>query len=127
MNIKNIAQYLQAQGHGTLYTDIFLSDVPDTPNNVIVINETGGVNPDTYLPTSSPTFQIYVRNLSYQSGYTKLKEIVADLHQKANVQLVESGEYFYYIFLMGEPSSIGKDEKKRKEFTANFVCKIRGR
>jgi hypothetical protein len=85
----------------------------------------GGLEPDRYLPTADPTFQILVRNTSYSAGQSIVDEIVEALHQKENIELVTGGTYFYYIFLFNEPAHIGRDDKGRHEFSINFVCKIR--
>lgn len=123
--ITEVAQYLEDEGIGTQATNIFISRLPSEPSACISVYDTGGLPPDRYLPTAEPTFQIIVRNPDYALGKAKVDAIVALLHQKKNLQLVDDGTYFYYIMLMGEPSHIGVDKQDRDEFSMNLVCKIR--
>jgi hypothetical protein len=123
--INDVYTYLDAQTSLTAGTDLFKSRLTESPNNQVVIYNTGGLEPDRYLPTADPTFQILVRNTSYATGQSLVNDIVEALHQKTNIELVSGSKYFYYIFLMYEPEHIGRDDKGRHEFSINFVCKYR--
>jgi hypothetical protein len=124
MVIDEIADFLEDNITGyTKGENIYKAFQPDTPNNCLVIRDTGGPPPDKYIPTADPTFQILVRNISYPAAQDIVDQIVTLLHQKAGVTL---GDHYYYsIFLLGEPGYIGKDEKNRYEFSANFIAHIR--
>lgn len=123
--INDVYTYLDAQTSLTAGTDLFKSRLTESPNNQVVIYDTGGLEPDRYLPTADSTFQVLVRNTSYATGQSLVNDIVEALHQKTNIELVEGSKYFYYIFLMYEPEHIGRDDKGRHEFSINFVCKYR--
>jgi len=123
--INDVYTYLDAQTSLTAGTDLFKSRLTESPNNQVVIYNTGGLEPDRYLPTADPTFQVLVRNTSYATGQSLVNDIVEALHQKTNIELVSGSKYFYYIFLMYEPEHIGRDDKGRHEFSINFVCKYR--
>lgn len=123
--ISEIATYLDSLEILDKGTDLFISRQSDSPDNQVVIYNTGGLEPDRYLPTADPTFQIIVRNVNYQNGQNKVNEIVEALHQLVNIQLEKDGTYFFFIMLMSEPAHIGRDDKGRHEFSINFVCKIR--
>lgn len=43
--LDSLATYLQAQGQGTVATDIFLTRMPDTPDACIALYESQGVGP----------------------------------------------------------------------------------
>lgn len=122
-----IATYLEEQEIGTVGTDLFVGDLPDSTDNEIAVFNTGGYQPDIYLPTSSPTIEILVRNKSYANCASKMQDIVDALHNQYNVTLISGGNYYYYIRLVAEPSSLGRDEKGRQEFSANFEIKVRER
>jgi hypothetical protein len=123
--INDIYTYLGEETDLTAGTDLFKSRQTESPNNQVVIYDTGGLEPDRYLPTADPTFQVLVRNTSYATGQGIVDDIVDALHQKTNIELVSGSIYFYYIFLFNEPSHIGRDDKGRHEFSINFVCKYR--
>ncbi len=119
---KNLAEYLEDEGHGTVGTNIFIGKIPsEAPNNCVIVYDTGGVAPDTYIPTRSPSAQIYVRNTSYETGKEKIEAIVSSLHKEANFSIQTGEQYVYYAKLMQEPSHIGQDENDRQEFSANFL------
>lgn len=124
--IKEVAEYLEDNGIGTLGTDLGYSWAPDDDLDVqVTVLDTGGVEPDRELPLSDPTFQIFIRSKDYDTGKTKLDAIRALLHQKTNVELVANGIYFYYIFLQAEGGHIGRNDAGDDEFSMNFICKHR--
>ena len=94
MIINDIYTYIGQETSLTAGTDLFKSRQTESPNNQVVIYDTGGLEPDRYLPTADPTFQILVRNTSYSTGQSIVDEIVEALHQKENIELVTGGTYF---------------------------------
>lgn len=125
--VENIASYLQAQGIGTKATDIFVGLMPDTQDNAIMIDQSGGVTPDKYLPVKKPTVQISVRNTGYLTGLDKITAIYNLLHQKGdNLALEIGGVDVMRIDAMGEPGHLGQDESARHIFSCNFVVRLRG-
>jgi len=122
-----VAQYIQSKGIATMQEDLFVDMLPDIDNDCTVVYTTGGQVPDIDLPIGSPNFEVLVRSLSAQSAYERISQIVESLHQSYNVRLVEGGNYYYSILLFGEINHLGRDEKGRIEYSANFNCKVRGR
>lgn len=123
--ISDIGEYLEDQSVGAVGTSIFLSKTVDTPDNVICIFDNPSHQPDRYIPTAVPDFQVYVRNKSYTAGKTKADSIMDLLHQKANVELISGSNYFYYIMADTEVMFIGRDDKGRCEFSVNFTTKVK--
>lgn len=122
MKAHDFATYLADQGVGTLGTDIFASHQPDIASCVTVI-DTGGLEPDRYLPHANVTFQVIVRDVDYATAVTKAETIVSTLNDNNNVTV--GSDHHYFIFLMTEPTSIGRDEKGREEISINFVTRHR--
>lgn len=125
MIIDDVRKYLIAESDSFTTSNTKKSFMPDTPNNLVCLYDTGGAEPSRDIPTGDPTFQIIVRNESYAAAHALAQEIVTLLHQKRNLELVEGETYFYYIYLMGEAGHIGRDSKGRDEFSINFLCKIK--
>lgn len=123
--ISEVATYLAAEGLGTEGTDIFHSYLPDSVDSCIGIFDTGGMQPDHYLPTKEPTFQILVRAKTYAAGKIVLDNVRTALHQKSNVNLVSGGQYFYFIFALSEGGHIGRNPRGQDEFSMNFQCRTR--
>lgn len=123
--IDDIAGYLEAQGVGTVGTTIFKSRLPDKDITCLVVLDTGGPQPDKYLPTGSPTFQVFIRSLTYPLGKAMLANVRAALHRKFNATLVSGGSYYYYILAQSEGGHLGINEKGFDEFSINFIAKTR--
>jgi len=124
MIIDDIANYIIDNGISlVLGTNFFKGYLPDDPDACVAIFDTGGAEPDKDLPTGDPTFQILVRGSSYATAHALMQSIATLLHQKRNLTIEST--YYYFIYLMGEPGSIGRDSKNRDEFSVNFHCKIR--
>ena len=125
--INQIAQHLHNQGIGSLASSLFYSYLPDDDSldfNITVL-DTGGETPDIYLPTTAPTFQVFIRAKDYTTGKAKVDAIRTALHQQKNTELITGETYFYYIFLKAEGGHLGRNEAGRDEFSMNFYTKTR--
>lgn len=122
-----VAQYIEDEGHATVGENLFVDSLPDVSEEAIAVFTTGGSTPDIDLPIPSPNFEILIRGESASSCFLKLESIISSLHQTYNANLVTGGNYYYSILLNGEINSLGRDEKGRIEYSANFRCKVRGR
>ena len=122
-----IAQFIEEEGHATVGTNLFVDSLPDVNEEAIAVFTTGGSTPDIDLPIASPNFEILIRGESASSCFSKLESIVSSLHQTYNSNVVTGGNYYYSILLSGEINSLGRDEKGRIEYSANFRCNVRGR
>lgn len=96
---------------------IYLTFIPDV-DEVIVISQTGGNGFDKADGVEEPTFQIFLRSLDYEVGYTTLHYIRNYLNEVAGIK-VNNFEYLAFY----ETSNIielGMDMGERYEFTINF-------
>jgi len=75
MLLEDIGGYLEQNGIGVLGTDIFLGQLPPSPDNVVVLYPTGGFAQDLPLPDVKMTAQVLVRDKSYQAGYERIWRI----------------------------------------------------
>jgi hypothetical protein len=127
--IEQVATYLEDNLLlGTIGTNIFITYTPDsanTPDACISVLDTGGSSPDEYLPTKNPTFQVFIRDVDYDTGKAKLDAVRAGLHRFFSNYLVAGQTYFYYIFAISEGGHLGKDEAGRDLFSINFRCLTR--
>ena len=123
--IEQIAEYLQDQGIGTIATNLFIGNMPDSPDACVAVINSGGVEPSIDIPDKRPTFQVLIRNTDYEAGEVKLAAVRTALHQFMNDYLVAGQTYVYYIYLVSEGGHIGKDVNGRDEWSVNFHCKTR--
>lgn len=95
--------------------------VPDEPNDVVVLNYTGG-NSDRSLgkkkvSVNYPSFQIRVRGTSYFNTLERIKTIRETLEGYIGVL----GDYkIRGILVNGDVMPLGRDDKLRYEFTLNM-------
>lgn len=125
MIAEEIATDLQGQGIGTLSIDLFIGNLPNEPDNAVVVIDTGSLEPDKYLPFSRTTFQILVRNKTYAQGRAKLEAIKLRLHQLANIVMGE--KHVFYILANSDGGHVGRDDSGRELFSINFRTETRPR
>src|ERR1035437_108294 len=82
--LDEISAYLHTAGVGTLATDIFLGSIPDSPDNCIVLIESGGSPPDRTFgggnaDNEDVRLQVITRNLDYSAGRVKIANVVTAL------------------------------------------------
>lgn len=125
--IDNVATYLAANSIGTVATDLFIGILPPTPDNAVMVDYTGGLEPDRYAPVRKLTVQTTVRNTDYDDGYDKIQAIFDLLHRKLDdLELETGGVDVMEVMALQEPTFIGQDETNRYVFTCNFLFMVRG-
>lgn len=105
----------------TFATDLFISEMPTTPNKCVCIRDTGGFNPEVNFEYDRPTVQITVRGDKgdYVAGYDLAKLIRDELHGTAN-ETVGTARYIG-IWSQGDIIFAGYDDNHRPLFTLNFL------
>lgn len=106
-------------------------NMPDTPNDVIVIRDTGEYDPDPYITTiQNRTVQILVRATDYTASLTLCSDIRNALH--GSIGTTTGGVHFLNILALSGFQPIGgdggdyiKDELGRYVYSANFTAKVR--
>ena len=127
MPAYEFAQYLVAQGYGTLGSTVLVDASPDEVADIISVLTTGGMKPSIYLPNALPTVEILARGSEALTTFNKISAIAKLLDQKMNSTLITGGNYYYSINLMGEINNLGRDDKGRIEYSINLETKIRER
>lgn len=122
---RDFASYLQDQGVGTVGTDIFVNQLPDTPANCIAVYATGGINIEKEVPVSDDTIQVIVRNKDNSTCTTKAEAVYTACKRKSNINLVGGGVYVLFMNPVAKPQRIGRDEAKRYEASINITLKTR--
>ena len=105
-------------------TNIYRNDRPDTPDNLIVIYNTGGQPALHSVGVKSPslekpTFQVLVRNTSHDTTETQVEAVKDALDGLTKTTI--NGTLYEVIFLEGDIIHLGKDDRERTQFTINFV------
>ena len=116
--LSDIGNYLQAQGIGTLGTNIFLGLMPDQPDNCVALFEYAGSPPDLHWNGEYPGLQVRVRNKGYAAARTKIGEVMEKLHGLHEKTL--SGTRYLLIKARGSPEVLKRDANNRVELFVNF-------
>ena len=109
--------------------NMFLGDLPDTPDNCIALYQTGGQDSQHQLGASTdevhetPTFQVRIRNTSYATANTEAESVKDILDGLVN-QTINTNEY-KSIFMQGDINSLGRDDRNRINLTVNFIAKVK--
>lgn len=126
--LSELADYLAREGIGSSTTDpvnIFVGSYPDSPDNcVALLGLLGQTQPNVNIADFEyPRFQIVVRNIDYETGAGKLREIRQAIHDK----LMITTEHFVALYIQAEQDGypIGQDDKGRFEFSINFNAQYR--
>ena len=116
--LSDIGNYLQAQGIGTLGTNIFLGLMPDQPDNCVALFEYAGSPPDLHWEGEYPGLQVRVRNKGYAAAREKIEEVVTELHGAHELTL--NGTRYRVIKVRGSPEVLKRDANNRVELFVNF-------
>ena len=116
---RDIASYLDSQTVWTLGTNIFVGELPDTPDACIAVYEYAGSPPDLVWEGEYPSCQVRVRAPAFEDAHNTADLIMATLH-KLTYKTID-GTLYYYISAKGSPEQMGRDANKRFEFVINFA------
>jgi hypothetical protein len=115
----DIAAYMATRSLGTVGTDIFIGEMPDSPNNCVALYQYQGESPELVGGLENPRLTVRVRNTVYSDGQNKARDILKTLHT-LNEQTL-GGHRYLYIKAAGSISQLGRDKEKRALFTVEFI------
>lgn len=123
MLLDELGLYLQAQGVGTLGTDLFTGTLPDAPDNAVAIYEYGGVSPVSTLGPGQakferPRIQVLARATTYSAARSKIETVFKLLHGLANTSL--SSVRYLLVEAVQSPFFMEKDANNRVKLACNF-------
>lgn len=125
--LEEIGDYLATNNIGIVGQNIFIGDIPTSPDDCICLYEYAGNAPEFAYGVNidKPGLQVRVRNLSYFKCRQKIQDIQNILHGKRNIIL--NGTHYTSIHAVQGVTPLGKDENNRIEFVQNFkIIKKRG-
>jgi len=122
--LDDIGGYVDTNTSFTLGTDLFLSILPDSPDNCAVILENGGAPPISTMGTTNtpqlerPEIQIIVRNTSYSTGRANAETLFRLLTAVSNATI--NGNLYHRIEATSSPELYERDQSRRSLFSVNF-------
>ena len=117
---KIIATHVSGSGWQTE-----IGAMPKTPDDVIMISDTGGLDPNPKWLLDFPTIQIMVRGAV--NGYlatVREAKAVKDLILGIDAFTTSEGDRWVSATMNGDLGFIGRDENARPLFTMNFALII---
>ena len=119
-DIKNILEDSSSGLGLTFATDLFVSEIPTTPDRCVVVIDTGGFDAEVNYTYERPTLMVRVRGdrHRYKNGYTLAKDVKDVLNGLAN-ETWNSTRYVG-IWAVGDVNFLGYDKNHRPEFSVNF-------
>lgn len=120
--LDDIGAYLVTHSFGTLGTNMFIGDMPETPDVCIALFEYAGEPPeDTHdgQGVDNPGLQVRVRGTSYSTARATISSIQDHLHTLRNTTLTATK--YLFIRAVQSPFSLGRDSSKRIDLVQNFI------
>ena len=131
MLVEAIARYLDGLSVLTFDPtgadgDTFLTVVPPTPEDIVVLSPTGGFAPDPLDATDQPSFQVRTRaSRDPRDAYERQLAIYDKLHGLTDVTLADGTHLSGCLAIQSDPVFIGLDENGRPEYTVNYRTYVR--
>lgn len=129
---KDITTLLQGESDLglTFGTDLFFSRMPDSPDDCVAVFDNPGSPPMlTYQPLVNNYFYssvtIWVRDVDYALGWTKLHGIINYLHGLGNLDVGTT--HYSLIKALGDPMLLHWDENERAVLIVNFTMHRRNK
>ena len=116
--MEDVADYLELAGVGTVGTNIFKGNMPDSPDQCITVYAYAGETPDLSIDIERPGLQVKSRALTAEDALDLAEHALAHLH-KATSQTI-NGVLYYYIHALQSPIHLGRDEKGRYMYSVNY-------
>jgi hypothetical protein len=104
----------------TFGTDLFVSELPESPDEAVVLYDTGGFDPEVQYQYLRPTVQIVVRGEkgSYVATHQLAQAVAVVLNGRHN-ETVNDARYVG-IWQEGDIAFLQYDEQHRPEFSVSF-------
>lgn len=122
MITREMGQYLQNKGEGTLDVDILVDVQPDTPDNVVSLYDKGGLAP-MEDPETWRELYVQVRDTSHQNCYDRIWRVLGYILSPTTA-FIEVGTNKYTAQLMEVPSSLGQDTGSRFLFGCRLIVRV---
>ena len=125
MLLDEIGSYLASGGVGTLGTDLFLGQLPDSPDAAVVVFETGGMGSVHTMSTGPgnaiaerPRVQVVARAATYSAARTKAHDVFL-LLDGLRARTLGSTRYLWGQGVQS-PFLLERDQANRTKIACNY-------
>jgi len=126
MIASEVASYLADRGHGVLNSTLFYGYQDDNPDNSITLYDESApmIEESNALAVDLCGLQVLVRNTSYATAQALVTAIHRDLAGFGGEAFVTGGSMVGAVLVMTPPTSIGRDDKGRSEWSAHYSIRV---
>lgn len=123
---EQFCQWLEDNNFGTYGTDIFDTFIPNSPDNLIMVEDVSAPNisESSSLKIDLFAIKINVRNLVTQT----CKNTILNIHKKfigfGGQKLISNGNTISMVFVDQPIYCIGKDDKNRSIYTVIYDVRV---
>ena len=125
MILEDLTDYLSTQGHGTEGTDLFRHFLPNDPDAVVTMYETGGIGSVHAMSTGPgnakverPRVQIVARATTPDAARLKIGQILLDLDGLRETTI--NSVRYLWAEAVQSPFFLLRDDAQREIFACNF-------
>ena len=118
MLLDDIKDYLEQNDIGTFGADLFIGQIPPSPDDCIALFEYAGEPPDLHWEGEYPGLQVIARAKKYTDARSTIEQVKNVLH--GVVEETINGTRYLLIHARQSPETLGKDENGRQLFVVNF-------
>jgi hypothetical protein len=118
---EEIANYLAANGIGTVSEDIFVGHFTVDPDSCTMIFGAGAAEQEKYLDTQYTVVDVWTRSQSSKTkeGELRLYTIYQLLHQMQNYPIGDNF-YVYFAYATSQVQDMDRDNQQRKLLKITF-------
>lgn len=112
---------------GSLGGDVFLVNMPQSPDAAVAVNRYGGPESDSKLGYDRPSIQVRVRAPAgdVRTAEARAQGIYDALHGMSSRELPGGTWLVLLVGTQGGPIPLGQDNLNRDEWTINFRAELR--
>lgn len=127
--LEAVGDYLQAQGVGTLGTDLFLAVMPETPDACVCVYETQGFAPQETMGSAAfavdrPGLQVICRGARGDYPGARDKAVSVRNLLAALLETTVSGVHILRVTADGGVAPMGEDQNGRPMVSSNYSCQV---
>ena len=124
-----VGDYLQAQGVGTLGSDLFLAVMPESPDACVCVYETTGYSPEETMGAGAfavdrPGLQVICRAGLGDYPAARDKAVTVRGLLAGIVEQTLSGVHVLRVSASGSMQPMGEDQNGRPMVSVNFDCMV---
>jgi len=127
--LEAVGDYLQAEGVGTLGTDLFLAVMPESPDACVCVYETQGFAPQETMGAAAfavdrPGLQVICRG--GRGDYPAARDAAVSVRNllAALLETTVSGVHILRVSADGGVLPMGEDQNGRPMVSANYSCQV---